>query len=134
MIGIDAIAEMVGTVVDKIFPDANIEAQSKADALKAQLTQELQNTFGQLEINKVEAANASVFVSGWRPAVGWVCVSGFGYEFLLRPLINGLLIALGFVPVFPGIETDALSSLLFGMLGLGTMRMVEKVKGVARHQ
>lgn len=134
MLGIGEIATMVGTVVDKIFPDANIEAQSKADALKTELTKELESTLGQLEINKTEAANASVFVSGWRPAVGWVCVSGFGYEFLLRPIINGLLIASSLPPFFPGIETEALSSLLLGMLGLGTMRMVERVKGMARQQ
>ena len=29
---------------------------------------------GQLEVNKVEAASQSMFVAGWRPAVGWVCV------------------------------------------------------------
>jgi len=132
MIGIDAIATLVSTTVDKIWPDANIDAQSKADAIKAQLTTELQFTLGQLDINKTEAASASVFVAGWRPAVGWAGALGYGYEFLLRPLANGFSIAFGFPAVFPGIEIDALSSLLFGLLGLGTLRTVEKVKGVAR--
>lgn len=134
MIGIDAIAGLVSTAVDKIWPDANIEAQSNADALKAELTKELESTLGQLEINKIEAANASVFVSGWRPAVGWVCVLGFFYEFFLRPLINGLLVASGMPAVLPGVETEALSTLLFGMLGLGTLRTAEKLKNVARHK
>lgn len=134
MLGIDAIAGMVSTVVDKIFPDANIEAQSKAEALKAELTQELQFTLGQLDINKIEAGSSSVWVAGWRPAVGWVCVSGFGFEFVLRPVGNGLLIAAGLPPVFPGIETEALSSLLWGLLGLGSLRTAEKIKGVARQK
>lgn len=134
MIAIDAIANLVSTAVDKIFPDANIEAQSKADSLKAELTQQFQSVMGQLEINKAEAANVSVFVSGWRPAVGWCGALGFGYEFLIRPIANGAVMAAGFPPVFPGIETEALSNLLFGLLGLGTLRTVEKVKGVARHQ
>jgi hypothetical protein len=132
MIGLEAITGLVSTAVDKIWPDANIEAQSKADALKAELAKELEYTLGQLEINKIEAASSSLFVAGWRPAVGWVCVSGFGYEFLARPLINGLLIAIGLPPVFPGIETEALTSLLWGMLGLGTLRTAEKIKNVAR--
>ncbi len=132
MLGIDAIAGLVSTAVDKIWPDANIEAQSKAEALKAELSKELQYTLGQIDINKIEAGNNSAFVSGWRPAVGWVCVSGFGFEFVLRPIANGFLVASGLPPVFPGIETEALSSLLWGLLGLGTLRTVEKVKSVAR--
>ncbi len=132
MIGIDAIASLVGTAVDKIWPDANIEAQSKADALKAELAKELEYTLGQLEINKIEAANPSLFVAGWRPAVGWCGALGYGYEFLCRPLLNGLAVASGLPPVFPGIEIEALTSLLFGLLGLGTLRTLEKVKGVAR--
>ena len=132
MIGIDAIAELVSTAVDKIWPDANIEAQSKADQLKSSLTAELQGMMGQLEINKIEAASPSLFVAGWRPGVGWTCSIGFGYEFILRPVINGLLAVAGLPPVFPEIETEALTSLLFGLLGLGTLRTVEKVKGVTQ--
>lgn len=132
MIGIDAIANLVSTAVDKIFPDANIEAQAKADALKAQLTEELQATMGQLEINKIEAGSSSIWVSGWRPAVGWVGATGYGYEMLIRPLINGMLVSFGFPPAFPTIEVEALSTLLFGLLGFGAYRTVEKIKGVAK--
>ena len=132
MIGIDAIADLVSTAVDKIFPDANIEAQSRADALKAELSKELEYTLGQIEINKIEASSSSLFVSGWRPAVGWTGALGYAYEFLLRPLINGLLVVNGVPPALPGIEIEALTSLLFGLLGLGTLRTVEKVNKVAR--
>ena len=132
MIGIDAIAGLVSTAVDKIWPDANIDAQAKADALKSELAKELQYTLGQIDINKIEAANHSLFVSGWRPAVGWCGALGYGYEFLIKPVVNGVLIANGIPPALPGIETEALRTLLFGLLGLGTLRSVEKVKGVAR--
>lgn len=132
MIGIGAIADLVSTAVDKIFPDANIEAQSKADALKAELSKELEYTLGQIEINKIEASSSSLFVSGWRPAVGWTGALGYAYEFLLRPVVNGVLVMNGVPPALPGIEIEALTSLLFGLLGLGTLRTVEKVKSVAR--
>jgi hypothetical protein len=132
MIGIDAIAGLVGTVVDKIFPDANIEAQGKVDTLKAELTKELEYTLGQLEINKIEASSSSLFVAGWRPAVGWTSALGYFYEFLFRPVANGISVSFGIPPVFPGIEMEALSTLLFGLLGLGTLRTVEKVKKVTK--
>lgn len=132
MFGIDSIANLVSTAVDKIFPDANIEAQSKAEALKAELAKELQYTLGQLEINKIEAGSSSLFVSGWRPACGWCGAFGYGYQFLWRPVANGICAAFGLPFAFPGIETEALTSLLFGLLGLGTLRTVEKVQGVAR--
>lgn len=132
MIGIDAIAGLVNSAVNKIWPDANIEAQAKADALKAELAKELEYTLGQLEINKIEAASSSLFVAGWRPMCGWAGALGYAYEFLLRPLLNGGAVAMGFPPIFPGIETEALTGLLFGLLGLGSLRTVEKVKRVAR--
>ena len=132
MLGIGEVSNLISTAVDKIFPDANIEAQAKADALKAELTQQFESVMGQLEINKTEAQHSSVFVSGWRPAVGWVCVAGFGYEFLFRQLLNGLLALAGVPPVFEVVNVDALEVLLYGLLGLGGIRTVEKIKGVAR--
>lgn len=132
MFGIGEIASLISKAVDKIFADANIEAQSKADALKAELTQEFSSVMGQLEVNKMEASSASIFVSGWRPMVGWCGALGYGYQFLLRPILNGTSIALGYPPIFPTIEVDALSTLLFGLLGFGTMRTVEKIKGAQK--
>lgn len=136
MFGVDdaiaKVSDVVNTAVNKIWPDANIEAQAKADALKGELTKELQYTLGQIEVNKIEAASTSLFVSGWRPAVGWTAALGYAYEFLVRPIGNGTLVAHGLPPAMPGIEVEALSTLLFGMLGLGTLRTVEKLKGVAK--
>jgi hypothetical protein len=132
MFGIGEVATLIDTAGNKIWADANIEAESKAEAIKQELTQEFSSIMGQLEINKTEAASGSLFVSGWRPAVGWCGALGYGYQFLFRPIANGCAIAAGFPPIFPGIETEALGTLLFGLLGFGTMRMVEKVKGVER--
>lgn len=130
MIGIDAIAGLVETVVNKVFPDANIEAQSKADSIKAELTQELQTVLGQLEINKVEASHSSPWVAGWRPYLGWVGGTGIAYEVILRPIVNGVLMVFGISPVFPGVDTSLLTSLVGGMLGLGIARSWDKSNGV----
>ena len=87
---------------------------------------------GQLEVNKVEAAHKNMFVAGWRPAVGWVCVAGMAGNFIIIPMTNfGLAIAESTV-VIPLIALSEMMPVLMGMLGLGAMRTVEKTKKVQR--
>ncbi len=94
---------------------------------------------GQLDVNRAEAASSSLFVAGWRPAIGWVGAVALGYQFLAYPLLVwawALLQARGLVPAGlqppPMLDTDALWVVLSGMLGIAGLRSVEKVKGVAR--
>lgn len=87
---------------------------------------------GQLEVNKVEAAHKNMFVAGWRPAVGWVCVAGMAGNFIIIPMTNfGLALANSTVAI-PLIALSEMMPVLMGMLGLGAMRTVEKAKGVQR--
>ncbi len=128
---ITAALEIGGKVIDKLFPDKTQADAAKAKLLEMQATGELQLALGQQAINQAEAQNSSVFVAGWRPAVGWVCVIGLLYTFLLRPLMawgSGIWV----IPVPPPLDMGDLFTLLAGMLGLGTMRTFEKTKGVAR--
>ena len=94
---------------------------------------------GQLDVNRAEAASSSLFVAGWRPAIGWVGAVALGYQFLAYPLLVwawALLQARGLVPAGlqppPMLDTDALWVVLSGMLGIAGLRTAEKVKGVAR--
>lgn len=94
---------------------------------------------GQLEVNRAEATSSSLFVAGWRPAIGWIGATAMGYQFLIYPLLIwawALLQALGVVPAGlqhpPMLDTDALWVVLSGMLGIAGLRTAEKVKGVAR--
>tara|TARA_R110002167_G_scaffold51928_1_gene150287 strand:- start:17 stop:394 length:378 start_codon:yes stop_codon:yes gene_type:complete len=80
---------------------------------------------GQLEVNKAEAAHKSLFVAGWRPAIGWICGLSLLYSTLLSPI-------LGIWVTVPPIDSSLLTTVLMGMLGLGAMRTVEKTKSVAR--
>ena len=82
---------------------------------------------GQLEINKVEAAHKSLFVSGWRPSIGWVCMLGLLYNTIIANI-------LGIWMEVPEVDTTLLVPVMMGMLGLGAMRSYEKVKKVAREQ
>ena len=79
---------------------------------------ELQQILGQLEINKEEAKNGNLFVSGWRPGVGWTCGLALFYEFLIRP------VATGFGKPMPTIDVEALNTLLFALLGVAGLRTV----------
>lgn len=94
---------------------------------------EIENAYltAQTEINKAEATNPNLFVSGWRPAAGWVCVIGFGYTFLLYPFICWFSNIKG-LELPPEIDAALLVNLLFGMLGLAGMRTYEAKSGVKR--
>ena len=82
---------------------------------------------GQLDVNKVEAAHKSLFVAGWRPAIGWVCALGLFYNVILANII-------GIWVDVPEIDTTLLVPVMMGMLGLGAMRSYEKVQGVSREK
>lgn len=123
---VSAVLDIGGKLIDRLWPDPTKAAEAKLELIKLQQSGELSVITGQLEINKVEAANTSWFVAGWRPYIGWICGTGLGYEFLLRPLANGLL---GDPSRFIGLDTGTLLTLLIGMLGLGTMRTYEKATG-----
>ena len=79
----------------------------------------------QIEVNKVEAAHPSTFVSGWRPFIGWVCGVAMGFNYLAVPVLTIWypLVPLDIATMFP---------VLLGLLGLGGFRTAEKFKGVAR--
>lgn len=79
----------------------------------------------QTKINEAEAKHRSIFVSGWRPSVGWVCSLAFAYHFVAFPIIRTLYPDIE----FPELDTEPLFTVLMGMLGLGGLRTFEKLKG-----
>ena len=88
---------------------------------------------GQLDINKEEAKHRSIFVSGWRPFVGWTCGAALCYHFILAPLILfGVGISGYTVPPLPEFDIGSLMTVLMGMLGLGGLRTFEKTKGLTK--
>ena len=88
----------------------------------------------QLEVNKVEAAHKSMFVAGWRPFVGWVCASALAYHFILQPILVFAISVGGIEIVLPDFDMNSLLTILLGLLGLGGMRTLEKVRQVSREK
>lgn len=108
------------------------KAQMDFAVQQAELQCVLALTQAQTEINKVDAAHPNWFVSGWRPAAGWMCVGGIGYQVILRPLIQSLVNIWMPQYVMVTLDIETLGTILFGMLGLGVYRTYEKHRSVAR--
>jgi hypothetical protein len=124
------VLEIGKSILDRLFPDPVAKAKAEAEMLILLQTHELQKVIAQLEVNAKEAANPSPFVAGWRPFVGWCCGAGFLWATIGHPIAAWLAAAKGW-PMPPSIDTETLLYVLGGMLGLGALRSVEKVKGVA---
>ena len=128
---ISAALDLGNTLINKIFPDPAQASQAKLELFKLQQSGELATMTAQTDINKQEATNQSVFVSGWRPAIGWVCALALAYQYLLRPLMTWAFMAADYnFPPMVGLDEN-LWQLMMGMLGLGGLRTFEKVQGVA---
>ena len=118
-------------LINKLFPDPIQAADAKLKLLELQQSGELATMTAQTDINKQEAANSSVFVSGWRPAIGWVCALALAYQYLFKPLLTwGATVAGYNLPPMVGLD-DNLWQLMMGMLGMGGLRTFEKIQGVA---
>jgi hypothetical protein len=139
--GLGSLFEFGAKLIDKIFPDKTQAEQAKAALALAQQQGQLQeeqaawdNARAQLEVNKQEAASTSLFVAGWRPFIGWVCGGAFAWSFVLQPFAAFWVKVAdgGFdVRALPSLDTSAMMPVLLGMLGLGGLRTVEKIRGAA---
>lgn len=120
--GVGAVADLASNVINKIWPD-------KSEEEKQQLAAAVMVVQGQIDINKEEAKSDSVFVSGWRPFIGWVCGSACAWNWIGLPIAKtGLLLAGYKLDIAPA-DLSEMLPVLMGMLGLGALRTFEKVKG-----
>lgn len=101
------------------------EEREQLNLLKLKALQEPDKL--QVELNKIEAQHSSVFVAGWRPMIGWVCAVGLTFPFFINPIIQWITGEAG--PVLP---MDEIVTLVMAMLGLGSLRTVEKLAGRAK--
>jgi hypothetical protein len=119
---IAALVPAVSGLLDKFIPDADTKQRlsHEISTMAEKHAQEI--ALAQIEVNKADA-KGNWFQSSWRPATAWVCVLGFLVNFLVSPLCAGFGI------VIPQADTSTMLPVLMGMLGLGTMRTVERLKG-----
>jgi|TARA_R110002073_G_scaffold262151_1_gene425040 hypothetical protein len=134
MIGIlSSLLPVATKIIDRVVPDKNAAQKAKLSMEKELTTAFNKANLAQIETNKIQAAHPSIFVSGARPAIMWICAFGLGWQFVFQPVaIWGMAVA-GLDLTLPIIETEGLMSLTLALLGLGGMRSFEKSKGVQRN-
>lgn len=135
LLGIGALVESVGKVADSLITtdkerlEMEIE-QRKLDLEEKKLDQAI--NMAQIDVNKEEAKSASVFVSGWRPFIGWGCGFAFVYIGIIEPVARFVAkVQYGYTGEFPEIDPTITMQVMFGLLGLAGMRTYEKTKQVA---
>ena len=129
----------IGTkVIDRLWPDPAERDAAKLELLKmqqsgdlAQLTAETSLMIEQIKVNAAEAQHASVFVSGWRPAIGWVCGAACGWNWIGLPIAKLALEIYGHPITLAPADLTEMLPVLMGMLGLGGLRTIEKLQGRA---
>ncbi len=125
--------DLVKTGLDKFFPDADTELKGKLAEAASQINNDYQLQLAQLDIIKTEAASASLFVSGWRPAIGWICGFSLCYAAIIEPIARFIAsVIFAYAGAFPVINTDITMQILMGLLGLAGMRTFEKHKGISK--
>lgn len=128
LLGIGSVIEGVGKVAEHFVTTDKERMAMELENRKL----DQQNDMAQIEVNKVEAQSASLFTSGWRPFVGWICGFALLYVALLDPVARFVAqVLLNYTGGFPVIDTTITMQVLFGMLGMSGMRSFEKSKGVA---
>lgn len=143
---IDGVAKVIGVLKGKNSPESlaaaaqleQMQAQFASEFQLAQLQQESEllkanadAAASQADVNKVEASSTNLFVSGWRPFIGWVCGTGLAFQFIVGPMVTWGSNLAGKPVTFPALDLGTLLTLLLGMLGLGGMRTYEKINKVA---
>lgn len=122
--GIGSVADLAATAINRIWPDKTPQEMEK-------LRGEFALIIGQMEVNKTEAASSSVFVSGWRPFIGWVCGMACAWNWIFLKMTVAAASFWGVELFLAPADLSEMMPVLLGMLGLGALRTVEKTKGVA---
>lgn len=129
---IESLIGPITGLLDKFIPDKDQRARLAHDVATMAQKHAHEISKSQLEVNKVEAAHKSLFVSGWRPFIGWTCGLGMFGNFITIPFANFALALLEYDIVIPLVPLETMMPVLMGMLGLGAMRTYEKKNSVHR--
>lgn len=120
-------------LINKFVPDRDAQIRIQSELQQRLVQIEADSAKAQTEINQTEAASSNLFASSWRPAVGWVCALAFAWQFVGQPFFSFFYTLTTRQPApVVALDSEALNTVLFGLLGLGGFRTWEKIKGVAK--
>jgi hypothetical protein len=127
---VTALIGPIAKLLEKVIPDKDLREKLAYDIATQAATQAHEISQAQIELNRQEAAHSSLFVAGWRPFAGWVCVSAMAFNFIGAPLINWGTQLSGSDVVLPILDLTIMMPVLLGMLGMGGLRTVDKFNRV----
>jgi hypothetical protein len=126
------VVKTVGDVLDNLFTSDEERLEKQLEIMKAEREFDLQmsklvseQNIAQTEVNKEEAKSSSLFIAGWRPAIGWIGALALLYQFILYPLLLWLPVK---EPPKP-LDASMLYTIITGMLGIAGLRSFDKLKG-----
>jgi Holin of 3TMs, for gene-transfer release len=134
-------------LIDRIFPDKTLQAKERADAEAhlVDITAKQQSDqlaaiaavdAAQSAVNLSESQSPATWKSGWRPAIGWVCAGALLLNYWPRAIAGVTLWVIqciqskGLAP-YPDLGVMDLLGLTASLLGMSTLRSVDKRAGVA---
>ena len=116
----------IAGLLDKFIPDADLRTKLAHEVATMAESHAQEIALAQIKVNEADA-KGNWFQSSWRPAIAWVCVLGFLINYLVSPLCAGFGIDI------PQANTGTMLPVLMGMLGLGSMRTIERLKGKGKN-
>jgi hypothetical protein len=125
----ESVIGVAGKVLDKFVEDKDLKTKLESE-LKSQI---ISLDLAQAQANIEQAKHPSIFVSGARPSIMWICAFGLGWQFVFQPIAIWIVALSGSAIALPDIQTEGLLTLTLSLLGLGGMRSFEKSKGVQRN-
>ena len=136
---LSSVFDLGKVLIERLIADPKAKDEAKLKLLEleqngelAHLTAETELMKSQIAVNVEEAKSTNLFVSGWRPFIGWVCGIAFLYTFILQPFIVYMSMLNGFTITPPSVDGWLLFNVLGGILGLGGLRTLEKFKGLSK--
>jgi hypothetical protein len=134
---VTALLPALGTLIDRLIPDRAAAEKAKVEMEAELIRASNEAALAQVEVNKIEAGHSSVFVAGWRPAIGWVCAGAMALYYIPMALVGTGLwawacIQAGAIVPRPEMGIVEIIGLVTSLLGMGTLRTTEKLNGVAR--
>ena len=123
---------ILGSAVEKVIPDNVSQTRLRQEMEKALVDNANAINLETIKTNQIGAAHKSVFVAGWRPAIGWSCAAGIGWLVVGAPIMQYVTALAGVEVPVPTIPKDLLLELTFAMLGMAGLRSFEKLKGLTK--
>lgn len=150
---LDGLFQVGNKLLDRLWPDPAQKAAAAMELEKmrqtgelAQLASDTDLSKAQIAVNLEEAKSTNLFIAGWRPAVGWVCVAVLGMTYIPKALaltvfwsyqawavVSHPEAKIPTLPPFPDIGLTDLLGILGTLLGssyIARLRTSEKMQGV----